>query len=155
VRYGLICIGITLLACADQREATRVAHRSQDGADVTAIRHVVDDWVAGYNAGSIDRVMDVYDSDIVEMYQGGPTDVGKTAIAAAYKGMIDPNNGHLAAQTDEIQVFGDIAFLRGTFDLVMTPKSGGEAHEIRRRQLAILRKATDGRWRIIRSVSLE
>jgi uncharacterized protein (TIGR02246 family) len=141
-----------LVATTHAQEAPTASDGSRN-PDALAITHLVTEWADAFNAGDMDRLMALYGPDVVYMYQDGPTDIGKTSLATGYQAMLDRNNGHLSPHIDEISVFGKIAFLRGTFQLTMTPKTGGKPYETHRRLLEILHKEHDGTWRVIRGMN--
>jgi len=77
---------------------------------------------------------------------------GKEAFAAASEGM---KNVRIEGSSDiqEIQVFGDWAYLRNYIEMTMSPPG---ATPVRRSgyTLTILRKERDGRWRLARDANL-
>jgi ketosteroid isomerase-like protein len=82
----------------------------------------------------------------------GPPIVGKTAN--------DEVNGRSFEQFEvdetwrpvETQVAGDWAYQRGTYDLLMTPRAGGESRAINGYFLRIYQRQPSGEWRMIRDM---
>jgi ketosteroid isomerase-like protein len=53
---------------------------------------------------------------------------------------------------EEVQVSGDLAFARGTYAATVTPKAGGEETFIDGKYMTILKRQTDGSWKIHRDI---
>jgi uncharacterized protein (TIGR02246 family) len=54
----------------------------------------------------------------------------------------------------EIQVLGDWAYLRNYIQVTTTPRDGGASASRSGYTLTILRKGSDGRWRLARDANL-
>jgi ketosteroid isomerase-like protein len=52
----------------------------------------------------------------------------------------------------EIEVFGDWAFARGSVEYQATPKTGGDAIQQSGNIIYLLKKQTDGTWKIARVI---
>jgi uncharacterized protein (TIGR02246 family) len=119
--------------------------------DERAIRQLIETWIAASKAGDIETVLQLMTDDVVFMVPGQEP-FGKEAFAAAAAGMkdlrIDGRN-----EIKELQILGDWAWLRDYLDLTITPASG---EPVRRSgyTLTILRKGTDGKWRLARDANL-
>ena len=57
------------------------------------------------------------------------------------------------APVEEVRVFGDVAFIRGTWRNLSTPKAGGDAEEFSGKWLWICERQPDGQWKIARHIS--
>ena len=57
------------------------------------------------------------------------------------------------AETPEVEVLGDTAWIRNRLEMVMTPE-GGEPMRRSGYTLTILKKGGDGRWRLFRDANL-
>jgi uncharacterized protein (TIGR02246 family) len=58
------------------------------------------------------------------------------------------------SEIQEIQIFGDFAFLRNHIRMTATPLDGGATISRSGYTLTILRKEHDGRWRLSRDANL-
>jgi uncharacterized protein (TIGR02246 family) len=120
-------------------------------ADERAIRELVDVWLAASKAGDLQTVLSLMTEDVVFMVPGRRP-FGKEAFAAASQGM---QNVSMEGTSDiqELQVLGDWAYLRNYIEMVATPPNGTT---VRRSgyTLTILRKESDGRWRLARDANL-
>ncbi|MGH6747693.1 MAG: YybH family protein, partial [Methyloceanibacter sp.] len=111
--------------------------------DEKAIRELVAAWMEASRTGDTDTVLSLMAADVVFMVPGREP-FGKEEFAAAARGMTDLRIEG-ASDIQEIEVFGDWAYLRNRLTITMTP-AGGEAM-LRRSgyTLSILRKEKDGR----------
>ena len=119
--------------------------------DEQAIREVVEQWMAASKAGDTETVLGLMTDDVLFMTPGQEP-FGKDAFrerSQSLKGVeID---GH--ADTLEIEVLGDRAWIRNRLDMTMTPE-GGEPVRRSGYTLTILKKGEDGRWRLFRDANL-
>lgn len=119
--------------------------------DEQAIRDLVETWMAATKAGDAVTVLDLMSDDVVFMVPGAEP-FGKEAFAAALKGL---GTMTIEGRSDirELEVLGDIAWLRNHIDMTATTADG---KTIRRSgyTLTILRKGADGRWRLSRDANL-
>jgi uncharacterized protein (TIGR02246 family) len=119
--------------------------------DERAIRELVTTWMTASQAGDIATVLDLMTDDVVFMVPGREP-FGKAEFAAASAGM---KHVSFEGRSDirELQVLGDWAYLRNYLALTITPPNGTP---MRRAgwTLTILRKGTDGKWRLARDANL-
>jgi uncharacterized protein (TIGR02246 family) len=119
--------------------------------DERAIRELVATWMTASQAGDIDTVLGLMTDDVVFMVPGREP-FGKEAFAAASQAM---SGVRMEGSNDirELVVLGDIAYLRNHIDLTITPP-GGTPMRRAGYTLTILRKGSDGRWRLARDANL-
>lgn len=119
--------------------------------DERAIRNVVDTWITASKSGDVATVLDLMTDDAVFMTPGQPP-FGKEAFAKMSDGMKDVQ---VDGTSDilEVQVFGEVAYLRNFLRISMTMPDG---KTVRRSgyTLTILRKGADGKWRLSRDANL-
>ncbi|MFL6824323.1 MAG: YybH family protein [Xanthobacteraceae bacterium] len=125
--------------------------RSTMTDDERAIRELVDVWLAASKAGDLQTVLSLMTDDVVFMVPGRRP-FGKEAFAAASQGMQNVSMEGTSV-IHELQVLGDWAYLRNYIEMVVTPPNGAP---VRRSgyTLTILRKESDGRWRLARDANL-
>jgi uncharacterized protein (TIGR02246 family) len=118
--------------------------------DETAIRKLVDTWLAASQAGDIATVLGLMTDDVVFMVPGREP-FGKAAFAAASDAM---KNVRMEGKSDiqELRVLGDWAYLRNYIEMTVTPESG---QPVKRSgyTLTILRKES-GQWRVAHDANL-
>jgi uncharacterized protein (TIGR02246 family) len=90
--------------------------------------------------------------DVVFMVPGREP-FGKEAFAAASQGMKDVRIEG-TSEIREIQVLGDWAYARVYLKVAMTPPGSGTPMRRSGYTLTILRKESDGRWRLARDANL-
>ena len=119
--------------------------------DEQAIRHVLQTWLEASRTGDTDTVLGLMADDVVFMVPGSPP-FGKERFAEAARSMknmqIDGTN-----EIVELKVLGDWAYLRAQIKIAMTMPDG---QTVRRsgHTLTILRRESDGQWRLARDANL-
>jgi uncharacterized protein (TIGR02246 family) len=119
--------------------------------DERAIRALVQEWMRASKAGDTAAVLDLMADDVLFMTPGAEP-FGKDAFRerAASLNAVEID-GH--AETLEIEVLGDRAWLRNRLEMTMT-SAGGEARRRSGYTLTILKQGGDGRWRLFRDANL-
>jgi uncharacterized protein (TIGR02246 family) len=118
--------------------------------DETAIRNLVDTWMAASKAGDIATVLSLMTDDVIFMVPGREP-FGKAAFAAASGAM---QNLRMEGKSDirELNVLGDWAYIRNYIEITITAE-GGEPVRRSGYTLTILRKES-GQWRLARDANL-
>ena len=119
--------------------------------DERAIRELVETWMRASKAGDTATVLDLMSDDVVFMTIGQKP-FGKEHFRESSESMrgIDIDG---QAETLEVEVLGDTAWIRNRLEMVMTPE-GGEPMRRSGYTLTILKKGGDGRWRLFRDANL-
>jgi len=119
--------------------------------DERAIRDVVEQWMAASKAGDTAAVLDLMTDDVIFMTPGREP-FGKAEFQAQSASLNDMEiDGR--ADTLEIEVLGDRAWIRNRLDMTMTP-TGGELVHRAGYTLTILKRGDDGGWRLFRDANL-
>jgi uncharacterized protein (TIGR02246 family) len=118
--------------------------------DERQIRKLIDSWIAASNARNLPALIDMMTDDVVFMTPGRAP-FGKAEFAADSQRMksvtIDAR-----AEVQEIEVFGPRAYIRNHIQIELT--SPGQApRRMSGYAMSILRKETNGRWRIARDAN--
>jgi len=116
--------------------------------DVEAIKKLLDDFCAAHKYNNGARLAEFYIDDAILMPPDEPIVSGREAITARYQRDIDKFTAEMTIIPDQIEVSGNLAFVRGTFTIILTPKTEGEKIEATFKALSILRKDTDGSWKL-------
>jgi len=119
--------------------------------DELAIRDLVDTWMKAGRAGDTATVLSLMSDDVTFMVPGREP-FGKEAFAATSQSM---KGFRIEGSADirELRVLGDWAYLRNFIEITVTP-SGGAPVRRSGYTLTILRKESDGRWRLMRDANL-
>ncbi len=120
--------------------------------DERAIRAVVTDWLAASRAGDLQALLDLMTDDVIFLVPGQPP-FGKQAFATMSEGM---KSVRIEGTSDiqEVQVFGDVAYLRNHLRITVTLPDGGPVMHRSGPTLSVLRKEADGHWRLARDANL-
>jgi uncharacterized protein (TIGR02246 family) len=119
--------------------------------DERAIRQLVETWMAASRSGDIGAILDLMTDDAVFMIPGEKP-FGKDAFAAASESLGDVKMEG-TNEIVELKVLGDWAFIRNRIDIAVTP-AGGASTRRSGYTLTLLRKESDGRWRLARDANL-
>ncbi|NUS22498.1 MAG: SgcJ/EcaC family oxidoreductase [Mesorhizobium sp.] len=121
------------------------------GDDEAAIRQVVETWMEASRRGDLEAVLGLMTDDVVFMVPGKEP-FGKAAFAATSKGMAGMKVDGVS-EIVELKLLGDWAYIRNHIDMTATPLDG---KPLRRSgyALTLLRKESDGRWRLARDANL-
>jgi uncharacterized protein (TIGR02246 family) len=119
--------------------------------DERAIRDVIDRWMEASRAGDTAAVLDLMTEDVIFMTPRGEP-FGKEEFRTRSESL---KGTEIDGQADtlEIEVLGDRAWIRNHLEMTMTPP-GGEPARRSGYTLTILQKGTDGRWRLFRDANL-
>ena len=95
-------------------------------ADKEAIKKITDDFNAALNAGDIDKLVSLFTDDAVRIPPNKPPLVGKEAIRSSFQEYLDQFTVQSEGVIVDLKVSGDLAFVRGSWTSINTPKTGGE-----------------------------
>jgi ketosteroid isomerase-like protein len=146
-------IVVALLVCADlaaaeQAKPQPAGSRPTLDQDVAAIAEFNRQYLKAINDGDIATLSSLTDEGHVMITPGRPPLIGKVANDAA--------NGRAFQQVTidetwtpvETVVSGDLAFQRGTYTVVATPKAGGNTTRTAGHFLRIYQRQPNGDWRM-------
>ncbi len=121
--------------------------------DDSAIRELQQTWFRATEDGDIATIRGLMTDDIVFLTPGRPQ-FGRQEFVESFQTM----NDHVAMQCngeyEEIIVTGDFAFARARLDIIVTPKNGGVPIHLSGNALSVLRRSTDGKWKLCRDANL-
>ena len=136
-----------LAACAPQQRSA-----SEQQGDATAVRSAIEDVWREYsdslNAGDLDRWLSLWTEDGVQMPPNEPAVVGKERIAERVQGFVDRFAFDISITNEEVGAAGEWAYARGVYAATLTPKEGGDRVQIDGKYMTILRRQSDGSWKI-------
>jgi steroid delta-isomerase len=136
---------IALLALA----ALPATARADDAEDIRArlLR-----WTDDFNAKRIEPVCDLFSKELISTVRGqGDTDYA-TRCDILTKSLADPaRDFHYEVDIHEVIVSGDLAVVRLTWTLFVTPMNVTAVEP----GMDVFRKEADGAWRIVRYLSYE
>ncbi len=152
-RRSRLNVTLWILAAALPFHAACSKQEPRDQKAVTAaINGVWSRYTSSLNSGDIDGWMSLWVDSGVQMPPNEPPVIGKEAIRARNKGVLDRFAFSMTITNHEVGVGGDWAFARGTFAATLTPKAGGAAVSIDGKYMTILARQPDGSWKIHRDI---
>jgi ketosteroid isomerase-like protein len=125
------------------------ARAEQENVAVDKVRL---DFNAAFNDGKAEMIGQLIDINGVWLPPGKPAVVGKDKIVQHYAEYFARVRSEFELQPGDIQVSDGWAFMSGAFSRADTPKAGGKATQASGHYLFVLRKQTDGTWKIARDI---
>ena len=144
-RLSLVTALLVLAACSPSSEP-------DTNADAQTLRELTTQAIAAFNAADAAAGSSRYTDDAVRMQPDGPSLESREAIQRAGEEYFQQFTATQTATVDEVQVFGDVAFSRGTYRVLETPKAGGDEVERNGKWLVIHERQSDGQWRSARHI---
>jgi len=117
--------------------------------DEAAIREILQRNEVSWNAADPEAVLEDYADDIVQMPPEEPAIDGKEALRASWREFLDANTSAWDLTVEDIEISGDLAFARGGYTATTTEKDDGEVEEEEGNSVFVLRRGSDGTWRIV------
>jgi len=113
------------------------------------IRKLVgEDYDKAMNAGDVSAKMRLYTADAVLMPPEGSAVSGQQAIRVWHEANFKKETSQGVSKVDEIQIFGQWGFARGTYSGTVTSRAGGQRSSISEKGLVVVRRQADGSWKI-------
>ncbi|MCI0661324.1 MAG: SgcJ/EcaC family oxidoreductase [Acidobacteria bacterium] len=124
-------------------------------SDEQEIRKLVTTWMEATKAGDTETVLGLMTEDVVFLVTGQPPMIGKSAFAAALQGQSNQERPQFddKSEIQEIQVFGDWAYMWTKLSVVVTPPGGAPPMPRAGHTLSILRKL-NGKWLLARDANM-
>jgi uncharacterized protein (TIGR02246 family) len=121
-------------------------------ADVGAIKGLIEDCLRTYNEGDYEGYIALFDEETVLLPPNAPPVSGMETIRSIYRTHFDSFDFDLIITTEEIHVFGDLAFSRDGWKGSMNPKDGSEPIVFDNKAISIYKRQSDGLWKIWRGM---
>lgn len=119
--------------------------------DEASIRSTLAAYNAALNAGAVSAVLPLYAQDGICMAPFSPSSVGQGALEKAYAGFFREMKFDVRFEILEIVVMApDWAFVRTSSAGTTLHRSSGKTVSEANQELFVMRKGTDGPWRIAR-----
>ena len=119
--------------------------------ETAAISDVLMAYEEALNAGDVPGIMRLYAEEGVFMPQHSPSQVGADAVKAAYEGVFATIKLRVEFDVAEVvQIAPDWAFARTNSTGTVTVRANGTVLSEANQELFVLRKQSDGAWRIAR-----
>ena len=122
--------------------------------ETEAIDKVKAAWIAAVRAGDVGRLLGMVTDDVVAMHPAGKTTRGKQELADDFRRFFAKYRMDQTAISEETVVAGEWAFDRASVSTNVTPIAGGEPSQVKSEVIVILRRDTDGFWKLARSMAV-
>ena len=122
-------------------------------AATEAIQALWKEYSASALVGDPERRLALWDDEGIQMPPDREARVGKETIRVATEASMAKVIAHeYVVSPEEIEVFGDLAFARGTYMANRSPVDGGDPVQTNGKFMTILKRQTDGSWKIYRDI---
>jgi len=99
-------------------------------SEIEAANALLEQWIAAVNAGDLDGWLATLADDATVMPPNEPAVTGKEALGPwMVRTFFDPFNVQLRGSFDEAELAGDWVIARGSYELSLAPKDGGQVIE--------------------------
>ena len=145
----------SLLLDPSAAQTTRPPPTTMDAStmaqDDAAIRTTLAAYNAALNGGAVSAVLPLYTEDGICMAPFSPPSIGQAALRNAYEGFFREMTFDVKFDIAEVSVVApDWAFARTASTGTTLHRSTGRSVSEANQELFVLRKGTDGAWRIAR-----
>ena len=138
---------IILISCSNQVEKNHEQYADTVSHDVKALHQSA---VSALNKGDLEGLMSVYTEDVISMPEGQNPLIGKMAVRQMWKEQLEDYVVQVSVTIEEVESCNDLAFERGTFQMTLNPKAGGQPINNTGKYLDILKRLADGKWKYYR-----
>jgi uncharacterized protein (TIGR02246 family) len=145
IGVALLCLLVWLVGCSAPPEVSTLG-------DEAAIAEFNRQYLAAINTGNVDALARLTTSGHVMIASGGAPLLGKQALVDAMTAAFERVKFDESWMPVETVVDGDMAYQRGTFVVIATPKAGGEPSRTTGNFLRIYARQPDGEWRMVRDM---
>lgn len=112
------------------------------------VKEVAEGIIAADNARDIKRVMSFYETDALLLPPNESPVAGHGAIRPRYELLFSTFQPQIQARVDQVCVERKTAFVRGHNGGQLVPANAGDVRQLDDTYLMLLRRGTDGIWRI-------
>jgi uncharacterized protein (TIGR02246 family) len=109
-------------------------------------------WIKAFNTGKLEGLIELYSPEVVLNPPGGQELAGREEVREWIGHFFDHNKARQTQVTEEVQVFGDWAWLRGRFEIELSEKRSGPFETIRGAHLMIWKREASEGWLIYRDI---
>lgn len=118
--------------------------------DAMSLSMVLSNYAACVNAGDAEGWISLWDTDGIQLAPGEPMHIGRPEIWKLNKDGFGAIEMKFNIIQNEIVVFGDYGYVRGTYSYSFKPKVDGDTISFAGKYLTVCRRQQDGTWKIYR-----
>ncbi len=151
---AILLAGLLLVACAPVQEEPADDPNAVEPSigDESALNALIADYMVAMNSGDPDGVAASYAADAVRMPPDALPISGRESIRRNVAQAFETSDLNVQMQVIETEFSGELAYVRGTFLLTVTPKDGSPATESEGNWMRLMRREPDGRWLVAYSL---
>jgi uncharacterized protein (TIGR02246 family) len=123
-----------------------------DGTDRSALAALRQGWATDLRDKRLDASLERYADDAVFYNPDGSNATGKAQIRLLFEQVMRTYDSDLRFHSRAIAVSGALAYDSGDYEETLTPRDGGPVQHPHGNYLMVLRRGSDGRWRIERQM---
>jgi len=139
ILFAIVLISLSHMAC--QAPSTE--------SETVAIKKILlKDYIEAENAGDVNAKLSLFTDDAVLMPPNEPTVSGKDAIRSWQQATYDQVALQVTDTLEELKLFGDWGFARGSYSADINLKAGGKLPQEDGKFLVIIKRQPDGFWKI-------
>lgn len=152
----LLIVATLIIACMPVRPVAEVSAQAAPPQEeqqlAAAVDSIWEEYSASLNAGDVDRWVELWTEDGVQMPPGEPYVEGKEAILARNAQAFAPFDVEMEIENLEVGSGPEWAFARGVYSAMLTPKEGGSVVPVDGKYMTILQQQPDGAWKVHRDI---
>lgn len=118
--------------------------------DEKALSMVLSSYADMVNAGDAEGWISLWDADGIQLAPDAPMHVGRPEIWRLNKDGFTAIDMKFSVIQNEIVVFGNYGYVRGTYSYSFKPSADAPAINFAGKYLTVCRRQDDGTWRIYR-----
>ena len=150
---NVLLVFVVLIGCGPATEKPDpAAEAAQRTKDIEAVKAIPAKYAVAYNAADTAGLAAVYANDAIRMPPNEPPVVGNEAITASFQAIFDQFTPGLKLSPEEVNVDGGLGFIRGTYEITLTPRAEGETMQDDGKYVVIVQKQSDGSWKTYRAI---
>jgi uncharacterized protein (TIGR02246 family) len=116
--------------------------------DVAQVYALWTEYAAAANDKDLERWLDLWVDEAIQMAPGAPCRVGKAEIGQGMQALFDLGVRRMVVQPEEVRILGNLAYTHGAYEFEMALNRGDETRRYSVKFLDILEKQIDGSWKI-------
>jgi uncharacterized protein (TIGR02246 family) len=149
IRAARTALLVGLLVCLPACTPSAPTSSAEDEAAIAAFNRL---YLQAINDGDIAALAELTTDDHMMISSGGQPLIGKQALIDAMTGVFDMLDIDESWMPEETVVSGDLAYQRGTFVVLATPKAGGTPSRSTGNFMRIYRRQPGGAWIMVRDM---
>jgi uncharacterized protein (TIGR02246 family) len=151
---AVLLVGFVVVACPPVEEEVAEDPNAVEPSrgDEDALNSLIADYMVAMNGSDADGVAALYAADAVRMPPNALPIRGRESIRRNIADAFETSDLNVQMQVQETEFSGELAYVRGTFLLTVTPKDGSPATESEGNWIRFMRREVDGQWLVAYSL---